>query len=85
MNREPKPRAKATPPWTREPLITCVGGPFDGQWFTEEQWMTRRTATERMQEVHPRRTAPTLGYKPTRETESHPQQFVPGTVWRYAA
>jgi hypothetical protein len=78
-----KPRS--APSWTREPLVACVGGPFDGQWFTEDQWRTRRDATERMQQIHTGRPAPTLDYHRTRQTESHPEQFVPGTVWRYAA
>lgn len=77
------PRAKGLPSWVYEPLVSCEGGPFAGQWFLAEDWEQKLRATGRMQELTPDRHAPTLDYVKTKRVAEHPVQPAASTVWIY--
>lgn len=60
------------PEWAREKLIACGRGPLAGQWFTLDDFKTRRLAQERMRALGQARSYGALDYTLTHAEVPHP-------------
>lgn len=77
--------APALPGWAAEPLVACVGGPMDGQWFTAADWRARLAATRRMSQLDQPATA-CQQYAPAGLLVAHPNHpSITGNGWHWHA
>lgn len=71
-------------PESDELLVVLVGGPYDGHWYTEDDWNRMRAAALYRAEWHLSPTSPWLDYELSREQLRHP--FLPdrsGRAWKH--
>lgn len=93
------PDSVTVPEWATMQPLACIGGPFDGQWFTGPEWEHRLRAAKRMEDatagkviMYARRAGKStkikqqaiLSYVPSGKKFQHPMHpTVFGDAWIY--